>query len=78
MIGLPEADQGQLPQRKGYILGSVAMPIFDTLKRLKQGQQRVLVWPLKKFDARFVCMGDYYRIKDPREMNNGFDKSLQI
>ena len=70
--------QRSLPKREGYIYGSVAMPLYDIHRRLKQGVVRLLAWPLKKFDERFICMADYYRVKQPKEIRSHFNNNLDI
>jgi hypothetical protein len=51
LILLPEPfsallTNGSLPNRSGYIFGSIAMPLYDLNRRLKQGVARMLAWPL--------------------------------
>ena len=38
----------------------------------------MLAWPLKKFDERFICMADYYRVKHQKEIRSNFSSNLDI
>jgi len=38
----------------------------------------LLAWPLKRFDERFICMADYYRVKHQKEIKNNFNSNLDI
>lgn len=64
--------------RSGYIYGSVAIPIYDLNRRLRQGTQRMLAWPLRKFDPRFICIGEYYKYKDLKDIENNFENNLDL
>ena len=55
--------QSKLPNREGYIYGSVSMPLYDINRRLKQGDVRMLAWPLQKIDERYICMAECYKYK---------------
>jgi hypothetical protein len=83
LILLPETfstgvTQYSLPKREGFIYGSVTMPLFDLNRRMKQGNQRLLVWPLQKFDERFICMGECYRYKEQKDIDRNFENNLNI
>jgi len=83
IIILPETysmglTQYKLPDRTGYIFGSVAMPLFDLNRRMKQGDQRLLAWPLRQYDDRFICMTDCYKFKYPSDIDNNFNNNLDI
>lgn len=83
IILLPETislkiTQMSLPDREGYIFGSVAMPLFDLNRRLKQGEIRLLAWPLQKFDERYICMADCYKFKEQSEIYRNFSNNLDI
>ena len=71
-------DQFKLPDRTGYIFGSVAMPLFDLNRRMKQGDQRLLAWPLRQYDDRFICMTDCYKFKHSNDIDNNFANNLDI
>ena len=66
------------PKRKGFIFGTVSMPLYDFNRRLHQGDKRLLAWPLDKNDDRFVCMGDCYRYYDDEEIDNNFNNNLDV
>lgn len=70
--------QNKLPRREGFIYGSVATPLFDFYRRMKQGDQRLLAWPLKKIDERFICMTECYRYKRPDDIKKNFINNLDI
>jgi hypothetical protein len=83
IILLPETlamqlTQISLPNREGYIYGSVCMPLFDLNRRLKQGNRRLLAWPLQKFDERYICMADCYKFKEPAEITKNFNNNLDV
>lgn len=83
IILLPETlsmqlTQISLPNREGYIYGSVCMPLFDLNRRLKQGNLRLLAWPLQKFDERYICMADCYKFKEPAEITKKFNNNLDV
>lgn len=70
--------QTKYPKRSGYIYGSVAMPIYDLNRRLKQGTVRLLAWPLQKFDERFICLADCYKYKHQGDILKNFSNNLDI
>lgn len=83
IILLPETlsmkiTQMSLPNREGFIYGSVCMPLFDLNRRLKQGNIRLLAWPLQKFDERYICMSDCYKFKEPAEIAKNFNNNLDL
>lgn len=76
---IPEGgSKSKLPNREGYILGSVSMPIFDQSRRMRQGSNRLLVWPLQKYDERFICMGECYKYKRITDIQRNFENNLSI
>lgn len=66
------------PDREGLILGSISMPLFDQNRRMRQGHQRLLAWPLEKIDERYICMGDYYKYKEKTDIDYNFTNNLSI
>lgn len=64
--------------RSGYIFGSVSMPLFDLNRRLKQGPQRLLAWPLERCDDRYICMGDCYMYNNKNEIDYNFTNNLDV
>lgn len=68
----------QLPNRSGYIYGSIAFPVYDLNRRLRQGTQRMLAWPLQKYDPRFICVGDCYKYKHQSDIEKNFDNNLDV
>ena len=39
---------------------------------------RLLPWPLKKYDARFICMADCYKFKGIDDIDKNFCNNLDI
>jgi len=54
------------------------MPLYDVHRRLKQGSVRLLPWPFYKFDQRYICMAEYYKVNNKKEVKNHFNSNLDI
>ena len=71
-------NQSSYPNREGYIYGQVSFPLFDMNHNLKQGCQKLLAWPLEKFDERYVCMSEYYKSKSKADVDYTFTNNLEV
>ena len=44
---------------EGLVLGSISQSIFDSHFILRQGDREMSLWPLREFNPRMVCAGEY-------------------
>ena len=38
----------------------------------------MLVWPLQKFDERYICMSDYYNFKERSDIDKNFSNNFDV